>query len=176
MQKRSIIDVSRSSKSATEIRKPLEQGFSFLYFFIVFLLSHIIRTDAYSETCQTSKTENFARIVNWWILFTFFCKKIHLRCWTGVPNTPLTETYEHVPWKSSPSLSRNTERIRRKSFLFRPPGCYVWFRIAEIELHINISSDHNYQSGLRNLPGNLVINKTRDHLFRLCLSVAVIEV
>ena len=58
------MDVSQSSNYATEIRKPLERGFSFLYFFIVLLLSHIIWTDAYSETCQTSKTECFARIVN----------------------------------------------------------------------------------------------------------------
>ena len=38
-------------------------------------------SEAYSEQCQTSKMEVFAKIVNGFSLFTVLCKKLHLRCW-----------------------------------------------------------------------------------------------
>ena len=54
-------------------------------------LVHIIMTrEMYSEPCQTSKMELFAKIVNDFITFNYFCKNLFLsKMFVWSLNTPL---------------------------------------------------------------------------------------
>ena len=71
----------------------------------------LIVSEAYSETCQTSKMELFAKRVNGWLPLTFFAKKIPSQIPGGILNTP---------WL----LKLKQKQNKKKKFQKQPPDAF----------------------------------------------------
>ena len=47
-----------------------------------------MHSETYSEPSETSKMELFGKIVDCYLTVDYFCKTVHIICFTGVMNMP----------------------------------------------------------------------------------------
>ena len=109
----------------------------------------------YSEPCQVSKVELFAKIVNGWKPLIIFAKKLHLRCLTGFWIRLWYLLRNILPWQ----WRILTQRISSNK---RVVGNKCGFLISATALTLSIETQHWHSDHIMH---HLLINKSLCFLY-----------